>query len=147
MEDQPTGGDKIDVGDISGSQGIAIGRRARATVTGHNLSSDVKVDAQQLRTALEELYDALGQAQLPRDQVRRMQTTAGNAIDGVKDNEVKAETVVQNVQKIGETLKQANTVVEQGSSLWQSVQKLAPLLGPLVGGAKIVAAWFGVSLP
>ena len=119
----------------------------RATVTGHNLSRDVKVDAQQLRTALEELYDALGQAQLPRDQVRRMQTTAGNAIDGVKDNEVKAETVVQNVQKIGETLKQANTVVEQGSSLWQSVQKLAPLLGPLVGGAKIVAAWFGVSLP
>ncbi len=146
MEDQPTGGDKIDVGDISGSQGIAIGRSARATVTGHNLSGDVKVDAQQLRTALEELYDALGQAQLPREQVRTAQTAAGKALEGVKDKQVQADTVVQNVQKIGETLQQANTVVQEGSSLWQSVQKLAGLLGPLVGGARVVAAWFGVSL-
>lgn len=139
-------GDKISVGNISGSQGVAIGRNATATVTGSSISGDVKIDAQQLRAALNELWDALDQTQLPRDQKRTATTVASVAIDSVKDDEVDSAGVVENVKKIGETIKQANVVVEQGSSLWQSVQKLAPLLGPLVGGARVVAGWFGVAL-
>jgi hypothetical protein len=146
MADQRPDGDNITVGNISRSQGIAIGRNATTTVTGHNISGDVKIDPRELRTALGELWDALGQAPLPRERLRSAQTAAGNALDAVTDNEVKSDTVVENVKKIGETLKEANAVMQEGSTLWQSVQKLAPLLGPIVGGARVVAGWFGMPL-
>jgi hypothetical protein len=104
------------------------------------------LDTRELRTALEELWDALGQAPLPRERLRSAQTAAGNALDAVTDNEVKSDTVVENVKKIGETLKEANAVMQEGSTLWQSVQKLAPQLGPIVGGVRVVAGWFGMPL-
>jgi len=140
-------GDHIQVGNISGSQGIAIGRNARATVTGHNISGDVKIDPDELRTTLEEMYTSLSQANLPQDKMISTQTAVGQALEGVHDSEVQAETVVSHIQKVGEVLKQANVTVQEGSSLGQSVQKLITLLGPLVGGARIVAGWFGVPFP
>jgi hypothetical protein len=145
MSDKPEGHGNITVGDIIGSQGTAIGPHATATVTGHNVTGDVKIDAGQLRTALEELYDALGQGGLPREKARSTQTAAGNAIEAVTEKEVKSDTVVSNVKKIGETLKEANVAVQEGSSLWESVKKLSSVIGPLVGGARVVAGWFGVS--
>jgi hypothetical protein len=137
-------GDNITVGDIINTQSVAIGRNATARVTGNNIAGDVKIDATELRSALEELFDALSQSSLPKDKTRSTQTAAGNALDAVNKNEVKADVVVDNVKKIGETIKEANIVVQEGTSLWQSVKKLAPLVGPLVGGAHIVAGWFGV---
>jgi hypothetical protein len=145
MNDERNAGDQITVGDISSTQGVAIGRNARVSVTGNNISGDLKIDAKQLRAVLEELYDALDGTGLPRDKTRLAQTATGNALNGVSDEEVNGDTVVENVKKIGETIKQANVVVQEGTSLWESVTKLAPLLGPLVGGASIVASWFGIS--
>jgi uncharacterized protein (UPF0147 family) len=146
MDEQHTHGDNISIGNISNSQGVAIGRNASAIASGQNVSGHITVDAEQLRIALATLYDAVGESQLPREQVRVAQTAAGKALEGVQDNEVNADTVVQNVRKIGETLTQANVAVKEGSILWESVQKLASLLGPLVGGARVVAAWFGILL-
>jgi hypothetical protein len=143
MNDKTDGGDSISVGDIRSAQGVAIGRHATASVTGHNLASDV-LDPTQLKTVLEGLYDALGKAQLPRDHTREAQTAAGNAIAAVNDKEFKPDSVVGSVKKIADTLKQADVAVKEGTSLWESVQKLATLIGPLVGGARVVAAWFGV---
>jgi hypothetical protein len=146
MSEERSGGDNITVGDIINAQATAIGRNASAQVTGNNISGDVKIDARALRTALESLYDALDQGGLPRDKTRGAQTAAGNALGAVTEKEVKSDIVVKNVKKIGETIKQANVAIQEGTSLWQSVQKLAPLLGPLVGGARIVAGWFGLPL-
>jgi hypothetical protein len=146
MTDPNTGSGNYNIGDINNAQGIAIGPHANAQVTGSNIGRDVKVDAQELRSALEDLYKALGQAQLPFDKTISTQTAVGTALTGVKDDHVEAQTVVDNVKKIGDTLKQANTVVEHGSSLWQSVRKLAPLLGPTVADAWVVADWFGIPL-
>jgi hypothetical protein len=139
-------GDSITVGNITGAQGVAIGRNARAQVPGQNVSGDAKIDAKELRATLEQLYDELAQMQLPREQTRSAQTAAGNALDATKEDQVEADTVVQSVKRIGETLKQANVAVAEGSTMWQTVQKLAPLLGPLVGGARIVTGWFGLPL-
>lgn len=139
-------GPKTTVGNITGSQGIAIGTNASAVVTSSSIGGEMKIDPQELRTALQELYTALTQAQLPVDKTISAQSAVANALGDVKDDQVDGKSVAQNVQQVGETLKQANTVVEQGSSLWQSVQKLAPLLGPMVGGARIVAQWFGIPL-
>lgn len=139
-------GDNITVGDIINAQGVAVGRNATARVIGNNIPGDVKIDATELRSALEDLFDALSQAALPKDKTRSTQTAAGNALDAVNENEVKGDVVVENVKKIGDTIKEANVVVQEGTTLWQSVKKLAPLVGPLVGGARIVAGWFGVPL-
>lgn len=145
MNDERNSGDQFTVGDISNSQGIAIGPNATAQVTGNN-SGDIKIDAKQLRIALKDLHDALAQADLPRDASRSAQISAENAINAVNEKEVASDVVVENVKKVGETIKQANIVVHEGTSLWQSIKQLGPLLGPLVGNARIVAAWFGVSL-
>jgi hypothetical protein len=146
MDDERNSGDQINIGDIINVQGLAIGRNASAQVTGNNISGDVKIDAKELRSALEDLYDALDQGGLPRDKTSSVQTAAGTALGAVTEKEVKSDIVVENVKKIGETIKQANVAVQEGTSLWQSVQKLAPLVGPLVGGARIVLAWFGLPL-
>lgn len=145
VSDKPDGGDNINVGDIINAQGVAVGRNASARVTGNNIPGDVQINAGELRAALEELYDALAQGGLPQEKVRSAQTAAGNAIDAVTEEEVKSDTVVENVKKIGETLKQANVAVQEGTSLWGSVKKLSSIIGPLVGGARLVAAWFGVT--
>jgi hypothetical protein len=145
-KDQPHGGDTITVGDVTNAQGIAIGKNAAATVTGHNVSGNAQIDPEQMRSALNTLYDELGNVGLPRDKIRSVQTAAGNAIEAVGTREVKSNIVADNVKKIGESIKEANVVIEEGSSLWNSIKGLAPLLGPLVGGAHIVASWFGVPL-
>jgi ribosomal protein L17 len=139
-------GDSITVGNVTSSQGVAIGRNTSVQVTGNNIISGTEIDAKEVRAALEALYDGLDKAGLPKDKIRSVQTAAGNAIEAVTDKEVKADIVADNVKKIGETIKQANVAIEEGSSLWHSIRRLSPLLGPLVGGARIVAAWFGVPI-
>ena len=144
---QPRNGDHIEVGNITGSQGLAIGRQARAAVRGNRSLGAGGGDPEALRAALTELHGALAQANLPPQTAITTQTAVGKALEeGVPGSEVKPEAVAANVQKVGEVLKQANVAVQEGSSLWQSVQKLAPLLGPAVGGAQAVAGWFGVPL-
>jgi hypothetical protein len=143
-------GDHIQVGDITSSGGIAIGRGANATFTGSiNAGAAKDVDPDALRAALKELRSALRQSGLPEDAGLEAETAAGAAaIEGVKNGQVKPEAVVERVQQVGETLKGAKVAIEEGSDLWQSVLKLAPLVGPLVqGGAKAVGAWFGVPIP
>ena len=106
------------------------------------------VDPQALMAVLAELQAAIGELKLPPSDRLVAQTAAGNAaLDGVKDGQVDVDVVKQNVERIGTTLKSANTAIQEGSTLWASVQKLASVLGPLVGGARVVAAWFGVPLP
>jgi hypothetical protein len=130
-------------GTIHGPQVNTVGSQPTASVTVHNMSSSVKIDAGELRTALEELYDSLDQIELPRATTRSAQTATGNALDAVSEDEVKSETVVENVKKVGDSLKQANMAVREGSAMWQNVQELARLVGPLVaGGTGEVASWF-----
>jgi hypothetical protein len=139
-------GDEFNVGPITGAQGVAIGTNASAIVTGQNVSGDVRIDADELRAALDDLYDAIEGLDLPRDERIAVQTAAGSAIAGVSRQEVNAETVTSNVETVGHALQQADTVIQQGTSLWEHVTRLASLLGPFVGGAQVVAGWFGIQV-
>ena len=140
-------GDHINVGDITGSQGVAIGTNATATVTGHNVSGDVRIDSGELRAALDDLYDTLGGLDLPREQKIAAQTATGNAIAGVASETVDAEAVTSNIEKVGEAVQQVGVVIDEGTTLWRQVAHLSSILGPLVGGAKVVAGWFGIPIP
>jgi hypothetical protein len=145
MNDKPDGGDSISVGNITGAQGVVIGRQATANVTSHNIASGF-LDRNQLKTILEGLLDALGEAQLPRDHTRAAQAAAGRVITAANEKESEPDSIVGGVKEIADTLKQTDIAVKEGTSLWESVQKLASLVGPLVGGARVVAAWFGIQV-
>ncbi|MEV4535209.1 hypothetical protein AB0J82_15395 [Asanoa sp. NPDC049518] len=143
--DNNPGGDNIRVGDITGSYGVAVGRNASAHASG-NIVAGARVDPEQLRVALERVYDTLDTAGLPREETRSAQTSAGNAIEAAKAGESGLEAVVENVKRMGQTLREANVVVGEGSNLWQQLKELAAVLAPLAGGAAAVAAWFGFPL-
>jgi hypothetical protein len=143
-------GDQINI-DTKQSQIGAIGSHATGTVSGTiNIDREAanEINAEELRAALTELYAALGQANLPPDKLIEAQTAVGTAINqDIKEGKVEPDSLVSNVQRVGETLQEANVVVQKGTSLWESVQKLAPLVGPIVGGARIVGRMFGVPIP
>jgi hypothetical protein len=63
---------------------------------------------------------------------------------GGKGGESGLEAVVENVMRMGRTIREANVVLDEGSNLWQHLKELAAVLGPLAGGAAAVAAWLGV---
>jgi hypothetical protein len=136
-------GDQIDVGDISASQGVAIGRGNVVRISGDNAA---RIDASQLRAALDDLYDALGAAELSREQRITAQTATGNARHAAADEGVDAGSVASNLEQVGETLRHAGVAIDEGTALAESVGRLAALLGPLVGGARVVAGWFGLPL-
>ncbi len=138
-------GDFIEVGDISNVQGLAIGQNAQARVIGSNIRGDARIDSEELRAALEDLHSALASAEIPPRGKIATQTAVGNALEGVDDDRVNADTVSSNLKKAGEVLKEANTTVEAGTSLWRSLETLASLIGPVVGGARVVGQWFGVA--
>lgn len=147
---QETPGDDIRAtihGDVSGQ--VAVGKQITQRQTIGAASAELtQADLVELRQALKDMHAALGQAHLPDDTLIGAQTAVGNAlVQGIKNGEAKPGVILSHVQEVAETLKQANVTVREGSSLWQSVQRLAPLLGPLVvGGAHAIAAWFGIFL-
>lgn len=146
MVDRPGDGDSVTVGNITSSQGVAVGRNAQSWVTGDNTTGDVHIDAGELRSALGELYDALGDTGMSRDLRIQAQTAAGNALSGVTDEGVDADTVTSGLDRVGQALRQANVAVEKGTTLATSIGRVAALLGPLIGGARVVANLFGIPL-
>lgn len=137
-------GDRISTGDISNAQGIALGRNAQAIVIGSNSPELATIDAVELRQLLGDLFEALGQMSLQRETKIASQTAVGKALDGVDDDTVQAATVLTGVRQAGEALKHANVAVEEGTSLWSNVEKLARLLGPMAGTAQDILKWFDI---
>jgi hypothetical protein len=143
-------GDHYDVrGGITNSQGIAMGRGARADVAGNVNSRAGAADVQAIEAALADLHAAIADAGIPASQRIRAQTAVGTALEqGLKGGQPVPDVLASNVQKAADLLRQADTAVQEGSALWRSVQRLAPVLGPLVkGGSQVVAGWWGVPLP
>jgi hypothetical protein len=141
----------------TGERNVVAGRDIAGTtvVTGdHNTvrrdttTTTTTVDAAALKAALQELYAALGEAPLPAEtRMAAQHATSTATYEGVKNDEVQPGVLEVNLKQAGAALQQANVAVEQGSKLWASVQKLAPILGPALGvGAHAVAGWFGVPL-
>ena len=143
---EQTGGDHIEIGNIERSQGVAIGRGAHAYIQGNLVEgARPEIDVVALQAALQQLYVALGNADIAMPAKIAAQTATGNALsEGVQDGAVNVDPLVGHLKKVGETMTQAKVVVEQGSSLWASIQQVAANIAPLVeGGAMVAAAWLG----
>jgi hypothetical protein len=133
-------------GNVSGQ--VGVGEDITQTQTRGAPAPTAQPDPAALRQALKDLYAALEQAALPVDAKIGAQTATGNAlVQGVKDGEVNPHAIESHVREVANTLTQANVAVRQGSALWQSIEKMALLLGPLViGGTHAVGTWFGIVL-
>jgi hypothetical protein len=87
VQGDQVGGDKITVGPISGSQGIAIGRGATATVTTYQQGSD----AESIATAFARLYQAVNNSPATAAQ----KTVAQQAVEKLEQEAQKGETAVE----------------------------------------------------
>jgi hypothetical protein len=130
-------------GSVSGAQFITGGGGSISGTVNFNHRAAKELDTEALRSALNELYEAFTDAGLPKDAKRRAQTAIGNALDeGIENGEVNPERLLGHVESAGKALKDANVVVEEGKTLWESVHKVAQLLAPVVGAANTVTGWF-----
>lgn len=104
MEGDNVQGDKITVGNISGSQGLAIGRNASATVTINQMPPVDDPTKQELEKLITSLNTAL--AKIPADRAEDAEAVAAMAQDLME--KAAAEKPNKAILKItGEGLKQA----------------------------------------
>jgi hypothetical protein len=87
VQGDQVGGDKITVGSISGSQGIAIGRGATATVTTYQQGSD----AESIATAFARLYQAVNDSPATAAQ----KAVAQQAVEKLEQETQKGETALE----------------------------------------------------
>jgi hypothetical protein len=91
VQGDQVGGDKIDVGNISGSQGIAMGRGARATVTTHQQGSV----AEAIAVAFARLYQAVNESPATAAQKAVAQQAVEKLEQEARNGERAEETEVQ----------------------------------------------------
>lgn len=141
-------GDETNVGSISGSQVGAIGNNATGNVSGTlvvNSGAANEINLDQLRDVLKELWSILGQSDLSMEQQIAAQTAAGSALtEGIVGGSIEPDSLTARLKQVGDTLKQADSTVKQGSSLWNSIKNVADTIGPIVGGAAQVLKWFPI---
>lgn len=136
----------IHTGDVHGSQ-VFIGDHNQVTMGPPALvSGKPAIDVEELKKTLIELNKSLDV--LPEARRIDAQHASNKARLSLDDDQPKPQETVKQIQNIGEALRATGTAVKQGSQLATAVLKLAGIVGPLVvGGAKVVAAWFGIHLP
>lgn len=116
-------------------------------VTNISQNASLAPDNVALKASLQDLFGALSNSKLPMQTQIETQTATGQADQLTNDPTYQVEAVAQHLQQAGQSLQRAKVAVEEGSQLATSVIKLAHLLGPAVGGARVVAGWFGIHLP
>lgn len=139
----------INISTVKG-QIVAIGSGAKIQITGGAVSQagDSTIDLPALQSSLMKLYEDLGSAGLPMKQQMLLQAATHRAVEVTDSDEPKAEALAEQIKQLGETFQSAGQSIEHGSQVGQSILKVAGIVGPLVvGGARVVASWFGLSLP
>lgn len=113
-----------------------------------NQAAQPAVDLEALKKSLMELYTHLQSAGLPPEAQMEAQMATYQSKKLLEEKEPQGDALAANIKKIGESLQSANVTIEHGSQLAGTVLKVATILAPVVaGGAKVVAAWFGIPLP
>ncbi len=126
---------------------VGIGHGGMLSVHYGSQQALSSLDRIALKAALQELFTALGNAGLPLQTQIETQTTIGLAIQQIETSTLTIEAFVPYLQRAGHTLSATGISLDQGSHLARSVSKLAHLVGPAVGGVRVVTGWFGIPLP
>ncbi len=154
MSDQqsPSGGHQNIVNISGGSSSIdnLVQGSGNVTYNTKSIYEDGKptIEVDELKKTLLELHKSLESAPLPEDTKVDAQVAASQARKAADRQDVKADELVGHIKEVGDTLQAAGVTIKQGSQVASSVLRIASIVGPLVvGGAKVVAAWFGLPLP
>jgi hypothetical protein len=154
MEDQQQRsgeGNFVFSGTINQGQGFSIGpgSSVHMTVIG-NLSqkADSSVDLRALKESLTDLYQLLAEASLPVENKMKLQTLTGQAVELTEQEQPDAGVLTSQIKQLGETFQSAGETIAEGAIVGKSIFMIANLIEPLVaGGARVVAAWFGLHFP
>jgi hypothetical protein len=135
---------------ISDTVAGAIGDQSQGTVNDPiviNQAAADQINVAQLRAALEALRAEAPKSGLPTPVVESVETATQAALDqGIQGDKVDAKSLVDNIKKAGDVIKATGETVEASKSLWEKVEDVAKIVGPIIGGAAKVAMWFGVLL-
>src|SRR5579864_789094 len=151
QQQRPGEGDLIFNGTINQGQGFSIGQGSSVhmTVAG-NLSqrAGASIDLGALKESLTELYQLLGEAPLAVEKKMKLQTLTGQAVELTEQKQPDAGVLTTHIKQLGETFQSAGETIEEGATIGKSILTIASIVGPLVaGGARVVAAWFGLHIP
>ena len=136
----------IDRGSIIGGV-VSVGHGSEIHASDVSVNTSIQVDTAALKASLQELFNVLRIADLPMQTQMDALTATGLAkqqADGAAPN---FEEMAGHVQQVGQTLQKAHVVVEKVPQRAAAVMRIAHVLGPVFGGAKVVAGWFGFPLP
>ncbi|HEY0753909.1 MAG TPA: TIR domain-containing protein [Ktedonobacteraceae bacterium] len=125
---------------------VGIGHGGTLSVSNGSQNMLPSRDHTALKASLQELFAALGNAGLPMQVQMEAQTSTGLAAQQAEAPTLNVEALAQHLQAVGQSLQRASIMVEEGSRLASAISKLAHLIGPVVGGTRVVAGWFGMRL-
>ena len=110
--------------------------------------SQSTLDVAALKSSLQNLYDQLGALGLAKDQQMDAQAAVHQTTKALEHPDAKGETVVQQIEQMSQNFKEAGISIQRGSQVAATILTVAQVVAPMVvGGAKVVAGWFGLSLP
>jgi len=144
---RPGGNNNITVNaPVIGTGIVSIGHQTAINV--EHTAGLSSADLATLLESLKDLYANLGTAALPLETQMQAQTATGLAVKTAQEPGAHAESLATHLKAAGEVLQEAGITVEEGSHLASSILQVARTFGPLVvGGAHVVAGWFGLHLP
>jgi hypothetical protein len=125
---------------------VSIGYGTKIHANHSNVHTAAQVDTAALKASLWELFRVLSRADLPTPAYMDVVTATGLATQKAKGDSPNVEELAGYLQQVGQALQKAQVVVEKVPQLAAVVTKIAQVLGPVVGGTKVVAGWFGLPL-
>jgi hypothetical protein len=114
-------GDSINVGDISGSQGVAIGRGAQSTVTTTTTAASVSPD--QFTRLLQELRNTLATANLDSDEKEAVQQDLDRVAAQVAKERPKLSLITSGLNNVKSVIEAATGVGAAAAALSSLVQQ------------------------
>ena len=135
---------KIEINAPVSGTNVSIGHQGHIEV----ISGAPPIDREALKGGLEELYTNLAGLGLPTPMLREVQRATDRAAEMAEQQSARSDELAGQIKEIAEALKRSGGKAEQGSSVARSIARIAGVLAPVVvGGAHVVAAWFGLPLP
>ena len=146
MSDQPSTFNQGDIHILAPITGrsVGIGHGGNISASNINQGMSLSLDRAALKASLLELFAELGRAGLSMQVQMEAQTATGLAVQQVEAPTFQVAVLARHLQHVGQSLQQAKVPVGDGSRLATAVMRLASLFGPVVGGAQVVASWFGI---
>lgn len=138
-KEKPSQSQSISGAQISGSQvqlGQAEGNMAQSQQGNQAAIAEQALTATDVVKLLAEIETLVQQSALPEEEKGKATAYLTAAKQEVEQKEPDKELVAKNLKRASDTIKNASETVEAGKKLWETLQKMLPLIVTWLGVAK-----------